>query len=137
GLVADAADVLEVTQRLAHGRLRDAHLLRDPRLDEPRAGGVLARHDALQHHVLDPFAQAAPRQRLRRGDTCLHHGKSIIPDGAAVFNRGRCTNAARPPAGRGRAALASSDALNAATGARSPGLAAFRADGGAVRYPLI
>ena len=88
-LVAHAADVLEVAQRLAHGRLRDAQLLGDPRLDEPRAGGVLARHDALQHHVLDPLAQAAPRQRIRGGDTRLHHGKSIIPDGVEVCNHAR------------------------------------------------
>ena len=37
GLVDDAADVLEVAERLADRGLRDAELLRDPRLDQPRA----------------------------------------------------------------------------------------------------
>ena len=41
-LVDDAAELLEVAQRLAHRRLRDAELLRDPRLDQAGAGRVLA-----------------------------------------------------------------------------------------------
>ena len=62
-LVDDAAELLEVAQRLAHRRLRDAELLRDPRLDQPRAGRVLAREDALQDHVLDLLAQVGAGER--------------------------------------------------------------------------
>src|SRR5918994_1714343 len=102
GLVDHAADVLEVAERLADRRLGDAQLLRDPRLDEPGARRVGAGEDALQHHVLDPLAQAAAEQRgvglLERAGK---HRKSIVAKPPAA-RKPRRLGRAGPPREAGR-----------------------------------
>ena len=57
GLRLDEPQELEVAQRLAHGRLARAELLRDPRLDEPLARLELPARDPLQQNVLDLLAE--------------------------------------------------------------------------------
>ena len=53
----DESQQLQVAQRLAHGRLARAELLRDPRLDETLPRLQLATHDPLQQDVLDLLAE--------------------------------------------------------------------------------
>ena len=75
-LVVDAAELLEIAQRLAHRRLAALQLARDLRLHEPLARRVRPGHDALEDVVLDLVAQerlveragsqsAARRERLQ------------------------------------------------------------------------
>src|SRR2546427_203433 len=52
GLGLDEAEELQVPERLTHGRLARAQLLRDARLDEPLARPVLAAQDPFEEQLL-------------------------------------------------------------------------------------
>ena len=67
----DEPQQLEVAQRLAHGRLARAELLRDPRLDEPLARLELAARDPLQQDVLHLLAQDGARDRRHRAQPAI------------------------------------------------------------------
>ena len=59
----DHAQELEISQRLAHGRLARAELARDAGLDEPLARLELSADDALQQDVLHLLPQHRPGDR--------------------------------------------------------------------------